>query len=185
MTRDFASNNRKSSRKSGAAKRKKSGESKPGLWFGSGFLGGILFCVLVFLALQQPANSPTAGGTGNESESGADNNFTFQFWDMLPQQSIDLDLNEEDIAAANRPRSKDLLLLQAGSFRQREDANQRRGQILLLGLEVEIQEINNDTGRWFRVYIGPFDTRSSFQRARNLTAQEGIDTLTLKRPGQG
>ena len=45
-----------------------------------------------------------------------------------------------------------------------------------------MEEASGDNGRWFRVYLGPFESHSKMARARGLTAQQGIDTLLLKRP---
>ena len=61
------------------------------------------------------------------------------------------------------------------------DADRRRGELALLGLESSIEQMNTDTGSWHRVYIGPFDSRSAMAKARALTAQSDIDTLLLKR----
>ena len=84
---------------------------------------------------------------------------------------------------AEAPRSSEYYLLQAGSFRQQEDADRRRAELLLLGLEPTIRESTGDNGRWFRVYLGPFETRSKMSRARSLAAAQNIDTLVLKRSG--
>ena len=61
------------------------------------------------------------------------------------------------------------------------DADRRRGELALLGLESSIEQMDTDTGSWHRVYIGPFDSRSAMAKARALTAQSDIDTLLLKR----
>ena len=45
-------------------------------------------------------------------------------------------------------------VLQAGSFRASTDADRRRGELALLGLEAAVEEISTDTGSWHRVYIG-------------------------------
>ncbi|MBT6126956.1 MAG: sporulation protein, partial [Halieaceae bacterium] len=96
---------------------------------------------------------------------------------------------EEDTPGAEsaRPLANTALseyyLLQAGSFRQREDADRRRAELLLLGLEPSIEESTGENGRWFRVYLGPFGERSNMSKARSLTAGQNIDTLLLKRSG--
>ncbi len=53
----------------------------------------------------------------------------------------------------------------------------------MLGLEPSVEESNSDNGRWFRVYLGPFNSHSQMTRARSLTAAQDIDTLLLKRSG--
>ena len=72
-------------------------------------------------------------------------------------------------------------LLQVGSFRQEEDADRRRGELALLGLEAAVELTNGDNGRWYRVYMGPFANRSEIARARSMAAQANMDTLLLKR----
>ena len=72
-------------------------------------------------------------------------------------------------------------LLQVGSFRQHADADRRRGELALLGLEASVEPGNADNGRWYRVYLGPFENRSEMTRARSLTAQADMDTLLVKR----
>ena len=72
-------------------------------------------------------------------------------------------------------------LLQVGSFRQHADADRRRGELALLGLEATVEPGDGDNGRWYRVYLGPFESRSEMARARSLTAQADMDTLLLKR----
>ena len=77
----------------------------------------------------------------------------------------------------------EVFLLQAGSFRQREDADRRRAELLLLGLEPRVEETTSDNGRWFRVYLGPFNSHAAMSKARGLTAAQDIDTLLLRRSG--
>jgi cell division protein FtsN len=72
-------------------------------------------------------------------------------------------------------------VLQAGSFRAIADADRRRGELALLGLESSIEEMRVDSGSWHRIYIGPFSSRSEMAKARSLAAQSNIETLLLKR----
>ena len=52
-----------------------------------------------------------------------------------------------------------------------------------MGSEMCIRD-RSDNGRWFRVYLGPFASRSEMARARTLTAEADMDTLLLKRDPQ-
>ncbi len=97
------------------------------------------------------------------------------------RQARDADSRNEP--ACSRKRSD--------SFRQARDADSRRGQLILLGLTARVEETTDQggaaDGRWFRVYVGPFDSLTKLADARNLTAQAGIDTLIKqwKPPPQG
>ncbi|TGD73179.1 sporulation protein [Mangrovimicrobium sediminis] len=151
-------------------------------------LAGVFLSFLAYLGTLprgEPAAPQEAAGTAQEAVPQP----RFDFYTMLPEQSLDEDLpaGTQATQPAARPAqaSKDYYLLQAGSFRQREDADRRRAELLLLGLEPTIRESDSDNGRWFRVYLGPFESHSKVTRARSLTAAQGIDTLLLKRPAQG
>ena len=105
----------------------------------------------------------------------------FDFYTVLPNQELDLnpDIEPADLQSGNASSAQ--YLLQVGSFRQQADADRRRGELALLGLEATVEPSNGDNGRWYRVYLGPFENRSEMARARSLTAQADMDTLLLKR----
>jgi len=60
--------------------------------------------------------------------------------------------------------------------------DRRRGELALLGLEATIELTRGSNGVWYRVYLGPFESRSAMAKARSMTAQQSIDTLLMKRP---
>jgi cell division protein FtsN len=193
MTQDFASNNRKGSggkRKSPGnqrtqAKTGKPSPASPGLWFGAGLLCGIFFCGLLWLKSQQPDPAATAVAAGTSPQPTADkaaDGPRFDFYTLLPGQKVEVEIDAASLAASRNPESRADYLLQAGSFKQAQDADRRRGELLLLGLDAHVEKTSVDNGSWHRVYIGPFESRSKLAKARSLTAQQGIDTLLLKRP---
>jgi cell division protein FtsN len=100
---------------------------------------------------------------------------------MLPQQRFEVEVDAESMPRRAAESESATYLLQAGSFRQAEDADRRRAELLLLGLQPRVEETNGSNGRWYRVLLGPFDSRSKMAAARSLTAQQNIDTLLLKR----
>ena len=105
----------------------------------------------------------------------------FDFYTVLPSQTLDLtsDVAPPDLSG---DAASDLYVLQAGSFKLQEDADRRRGELALLGLEATIERTTGDNGTWYRVYLGPFESRSKMAQARSITAQQSIDTLLLRRP---
>ena len=105
----------------------------------------------------------------------------FVFDTVLPNEEVDLtpDIEPAELTAGDTHTAD--YLLQIGSFRQEEDADRRRGELALLGLEASVQLTNGDNGRWYRVTMGPFATRSEIARARSMAAQANMDTLLLKR----
>jgi hypothetical protein len=182
MARDYASSTRKpGSKKASASRRAASPQtSPPWAWFLTGLLCGVFLSGLIWLAFQQPeAPAPVETDSAGKTERPEPR---FDFYTLLPEQRIDVDIDPESIATATPEKARDNYLLQAGSFKKPEDADRRRAELLLLGLEAHVEEVDGDNGRWYRVYIGPFESRSRLARARGLTAQQGIDTLLLKRP---
>lgn len=106
----------------------------------------------------------------------------FDFYTLLPEEELQLTTPSEGAAAQREePSVYQQYILQAGSFRRPEDADRRKGELAFMGLESEVERSENDSGVWYRVYIGPFESRSDMARARSLAAQADIDTLLLKR----
>ena len=81
---------------------------------------------------------------------------------------------------SKRFQSGERYILQAGSFRNNEDADRRRAQILLLGLDAKVELVEANGDRWHRVYVGPFLTHNTLSSARSKLINESIDTLVIR-----
>ncbi len=199
MPQDFAKRKQDSgARKAPAQKmqaRRHSGENQPrGKGFRlyvAGVLTGIFLSLLGYLAaLPDPANPAQEIAEAPATPAAEVPKPRFDFYTLLPQQTIDVKEEPEPVepaavvskaptpSAAPQP-----YFLQAGSFRQQDDAERRRAEMLLLGLDPQLEETSNDSGRWFRVYLGPFDSHDSVAKARGLLANQNIETVLLKRSG--
>lgn len=151
--------------------------------FIAGLLSGVFLCFILYLA-RLPAGdeaTPDPQPTAVAPVPAEPPKPRFDFYTMLPQQTIDGPLEPATVTDLPAAATQEAYLLQAGSFRQREDADRRRAELLLLGLEPRVEETDSDNGRWFRVYLGPYDSHPEMTRARSLTAAQDIDTLLLKR----
>lgn len=190
MAQDFAKKRKPAANKKKSTARKKeptaaSSNNSGWRWYGAGVLTGVFLCFLVYLGTLPPTNHSSADKQIQAQNQGEDATPKprFDFYTLLPEHTIEVEVEESEVAKprAATTSSSEFYLLQAGSFRQREDADRRRAELLLLGLEPRVEESSGDNGRWFRVYLGPFNSRSTMSRARSLTAQQDIDTLLLKR----
>ena len=187
MTQDFA-RSRGSQRKKPAARKKAASERGAGgnglRWYLAGVLSGVFASFLFYLGTLPGPAAPPQAAPAEAATGDASPKPRFDFYTILPEQRIEDEVEvQQPRATAQANAGGEYYLLQAGSFRQQEDADRRRAELLLLGLEPTIRESTGDNGRWFRVYLGPFQTRAAMSRARSLTAGQSIDTLVLKRSG--
>jgi len=191
VARDYARRKPAAGTKKAPARKKpaarKSAPAKPKgswRWFATGVLTGIFLSFLLYLGTL-PSPGEMARDQSSEPEAAAEPpKARFDFYTLLPEQTIEVEMEPGEVAQPRASTSKpasELYVLQAGSFRQRNDADRRRAELLLLGLEPKIEESNGNNGRWYRVYLGPFTAHSKMAKARSLTANQNIDTLLLKR----
>ncbi|EAQ97409.2 SPOR domain-containing protein [Congregibacter litoralis] len=170
--------NRRSSR--GASRHNQTTENHGGLrWYGAGVATGLFLAFLLYLVTLPPEGGaePELAATARASNPEPE----YEFFEVLPNQEITVDVDPADLPKPRSASTGKQFLLQAGSFRQAADADRRRGELLLLGLNPRVEDTQGDTGRWFRVVLGPFESRSAMAKARSLTAQQDIDTLLIQR----
>lgn len=107
----------------------------------------------------------------------------FTFYDMLPKFEVIIPEDEPDV---RRDRSVEvvqdpgLYVLQAGSFGTVADADRRRAQLALLGIESVIQRVAIDDKTYHRVRIGPIENLDRLNLIRSQLRQADIDVLRIK-----
>lgn len=75
-------------------------------------------------------------------------------------------------------------LIQAGSFRTSQQAETRRAELTLLGLEPRVEKnINSRSELWYRIMLGPFTSRSEMAGARSKLISNRYEALVMKRKG--
>lgn len=169
----------------GGATPRKSGSSLPGwVWLLTGLVAGFFLSFLLQLASIEPAPAP--GTPDRKDRASADAPTTrFDFYTLLPEREVIVRREEagrmEDDELPGRAEPDHQFILQAGSFGRHQDADRRRAQVLLLGLDARIETVDANGQTWHRVHVGPFDSRGPLDRARALLIEEGIDTLLLRR----
>ena len=190
MARDFAKGKQAGSRKAAARKKAASGGQQRARsgggwrWYGAGVLTGVFLSFLLYLGTLPGPGVSTSASAGKAASEESVPKPRFDFYTLLPEQTIEVELEPgelQDPRAGAQAAPREQYVLQAGSFRQRDDADRRRAELLLLGLEPRVEEARGDNGLWYRVYLGPYDSRAKMARARSLTAGQDIDTLLLKR----
>lgn len=106
----------------------------------------------------------------------------FDFYKILP--GSEEPVSEKDLKAAAKAKpeeSKDIYFLQAGSFQNPADADNRKAQLAILGFEAAVEPINlPDKGTWYRVRLGPYTKIDEINKMRSTMATNGIDVSLVK-----
>lgn len=188
-------------KRSRGASRVASRRQVPGwVWLFTGIVTGLFVAFLVHLASIAPREDldstgmPTAATEDPEEEGTGPR---FDFYAVLPQMEVILPRSERDEDSARQgdeapsrrtpgdrgdgPAEGESYMLQAGSFRNAEDADRRRAKLILEGFEVTVQRVELETGdTWHRVMIGPFTENRTMREAQDQLAEGGIEVLPIR-----
>jgi len=126
----------------------------------------------------------------NNGEVAADDELTeepaeerFTFYKMLPNFEVIIPEQEPDVAADVEPRAvvePGLYVLQAGSFSAYVDADRRRAELGLHGIESQIQRVTIDDKTYHRVRIGPTSDLDKLNLLRSRLRAAQIDVLRIR-----
>ena len=107
----------------------------------------------------------------------------FDFYQLLPESEVEAPKVEAYKSTPKDPNKKTNTLLQAGSFRNKKDADSMRAKLILLNLpNVVVEKTTSSSGSvWYRVRVGPFDNRSMLNKAEDILAQNHIAPLRINR----
>jgi len=186
------------------AKRKRSRKSQPPqefpgwVWMLFGLGIGLSVALVIYLSGRpriEPVR-PVASEQRPEEPSAIDDNgelakdttvapaaSRFDFYDMLPNFEVVIPEQEPDVRADTEPRAisaPGTYVLQAGSFTKYEDADRRRAQLALQGIESRIQRVSIDEKTYHRVRIGPIDDLDELNVLRSRLRQAQIDVLRIR-----
>lgn len=88
----------------------------------------------------------------------------------LENKHVEVDI--PDVVASRAPQQYQL---QCASFRQESQANQMKAVIAFQGLEAQIRQIEGSTGTWYKVGLGPYQTKRDAERKRHVLQNAGIN----------
>jgi cell division protein FtsN len=107
----------------------------------------------------------------------------FDFYKMLPAFEMIIDDEKPDIDEDIEPRAIDepgTYLLQAGSFSTHDDADRRRAQLALHGIESRVQRAKVNGRDYFRVYVGPIEDLDQLNVTRSRLRAAKIDVMRIR-----
>jgi len=108
----------------------------------------------------------------------------FDFYQILPNKEVSIsewESVEEDIVAAPKEQQPVMFVLQVGSFKQYQSADEIKAKLALMGVTADIQRvvINGQDIR-HRVRIGPYKNTKKLQQARDRLLANDLDFMLLK-----
>ncbi len=107
----------------------------------------------------------------------------FDFYNMLPNFEVIIPEQEPDVSHDMQAAAVEIpgeYVLQAGSFTDFNDADRRRAQLALQGIESRIQRVTIDDKTYHRVRIGPTRDLDKLNALRSRLRQAQIDVLRIR-----
>ncbi len=184
-------------RRSSRARKK---QEFPGwLWMLFGLSLGLSVAFAVYVKDRGPAEpKPQANAQPASMQDALDNNGEvaavdeptaepaeerFTFYKMLPNFEVIIPEQEPNVAADVEPKAiiePGLYVLQAGSFSAYADADRRRAELGLHGIESQIQRVTIDDKTYHRVRIGPTGDLDELNILRSRLRVAQIDVLRIR-----
>ncbi len=107
----------------------------------------------------------------------------FDFYTILPEKEVivpDYEINtrtrEERVGQAKTAS----YILQAGSFRDFQDADNLRAKLAAMGIESKVEKAKVGNVVWNRVKIGPYTQMGSVNTIRARLRENGIDVIVTE-----
>ncbi len=106
----------------------------------------------------------------------------YKFYDLLPKSEVVPPKVEAYNSTPKSAKNHSRYLLQAGSFRNPADADGLRAKLILLGLpNVTASKVTSANGSvWYRVRLGPFDSRSKLNKAQDQLVRMNLQPMQVK-----
>ena len=188
--------NRKRKRKRRTRKRRQ--QAYPGwMWMLFGLGVGLSVALAIFMKDREPLaavqdaapvpasladtidsnNEPATGLPAEPPEK------RFDFYDMLPNFEVIIPEQEPDVSQDKEPKAVERrgnYVLQAGSFTDFADADRRRAQLALQGIESRIQRVSSDDKIYHRVRIGPTRDLDELNALRNRLRESKITVPRIR-----
>lgn len=153
------------------------------VWLFTGVVTGLFLAFLYYLAGVKPNAQQMRDAEVRKPTISRDGKGTpkFDFYTLLPDKEV-VTPEHPRLPATPKPAQKpEQFVIQTGSFRSRQDADRRRAELILLGLDVKIQQVELNPGEsWHRVQVGPLDNQEKLDAAKTILATNNIEYILLR-----
>ena len=84
----------------------------------------------------------------------------WEFIKSLPEYTVEIEQKEQDQSTVR-------YLMQCGSFRKEQQAQALKAKIAFQGLEAQVRSSKGSSGLWYRVILGPYDSKRLAEKDRH------------------
>ena len=110
----------------------------------------------------------------------------FDFYTILPKKEVIVKEYEVKTRAREEQMGKNKktsYILQAGSYKDFEEADSLKAKLALMGIEAKIQKAKVESVTWYRVKIGPFTQLESVNSTMSRLQKNGIKPVVTEVDG--
>lgn len=103
----------------------------------------------------------------------------------LPQQPKEpayireLENKQVKVKVPERKKSEHRYQMQCAAFRNRDDAETMKAKIAFSGLSSQVRRSEGKKGAWYKVVLGPYDTRREAERDRHMLERDNVNTCQI------
>jgi cell division protein FtsN len=84
----------------------------------------------------------------------------WEFIKSLPEYTVEIEQKKQDQSTIRH-------LMQCGSFRKNAQAQELKANIAFQGLEAQVRPSKGDSGLWYRVILGPYNSKRAAEKDRH------------------
>lgn len=157
------------------------------VWFVVGLTLGVFGSFIVYVSQVVPVDTKVTTllnkpkpKTSKDNQAPAAKELRWEFHEIFPKSVVPIIEEYGTDGRKTQITTPKSYLLQAGSFRNKKDADKLRGELILIGLTPTIKKITNDDKVWHRVLVGPLNTELELSRARSRLAEASIESIPLR-----
>ena len=132
--------------------------------------------------------APATKQQETKAQPADDGESRFDFYKLLPKLSVDVPKSGSSDKEANKAgqsanvsKPEFSYILQAGSFKEFQQADRLKANLALMGIQANIEKVTlNQSEVWHRVRIGPIASEREMNKIRNKLRSENIEPVALK-----
>ena len=156
--------------------------------FATGMLLGIIIACAGFLlwpkVAEAPPNLQAVEDMAGQASQRVTESIDWSFYDLFPKAEVATVGGYQQPMAAEREPNREYFL-QVGSFPRLDDADERRAELLLLGLSPSVENKMIEQRTWHRIMLGPFESDVELNRVQAILAANDFESMPIAKAKEG